>query len=69
MPGILRTSLGLCPRLLRVKKYWTRLSITDQLSTKNFETIQILRSAYKNKIFSALEETTATAPRDWAMEI
>jgi len=40
---------------------WTRLSITDQLGTKKFEAIQILRSAYKNKVFGALEETTATA--------
>jgi len=47
---------------------WTRLSITDQLGTKKFEAIQILRSAYKNKVVSALEETTATL-RDWAMEI
>jgi len=56
MPRILRTGLGLGPRLLRVK--------TDQLSTEKFEAIQILRSAYKNKVVSALKETTATAPRD-----
>jgi len=48
---------------------WTRLSITDQLGTKKFEAIQILRSAYKNMVVSALEEATTTAPRDWAMEI
>jgi len=47
----------------------TRLSITSQLGTKKFEVIQILRSAHKNKVVSALEEATATAPKGWAMAI
>ena len=41
----------------------------NQLGTKTFEALQTLRSAYKNKVVSALEEATAVAPKDWAMDI
>jgi len=40
----------------------------NQLGTKTFEALQTLRSAYKNKVVSALEEATAAAPKDWCYD-
>jgi len=69
MLGILRTSLSVSPRLLRLKTE-TRLDFQSPISwvLRSLKLFRFLRSAYKNKVVSALEEATAAAPKDWAME-
>jgi hypothetical protein len=40
--------------------------LRNRLKTDVFEALQILKSAYKNRVISAAEEAAAVAPQEWS---